>query len=875
MADFPQTMYSGEMSWSLFFSRESDSDFVRFHTGHQHGTSSLSTGQMESHSFEHPGTSKPKFLHPGDKGKFYKGFLKGKPGKQSLVKGDPEWPFKTSRSQKKERKIDLMDESDIMSKFGSQIIKWAGFNTMQNDDIFKEQHMALFKVTTESCAKMLASYKCSIKEAQQEYCYFSIDNLKHPALKSPSVDNAFLSMLKENKLIKSRNSFIELLNPADNELMKVQARLLKAGIPLLMACNAYEIDQKIEGLHSIAQLSNALEKSISLCRKSLVLLGQTYAFVTSCRQEKILNIVGLSEKAPKPTKEHAEEEQGETLIREEKKEINTSSSAGEQPTDLAAEEKCEAPTELPVEERKIPVLKTSEDLKDNPILLAIKERLDILQAGEERQDIPILQAIRERLSIPVLQAIKERLSESGSQAGGEKKIPADQTSTKEAEIPFLEANIKEAAIPFLDAGTKEAAIPFLDAGTKEAAIPFLDAGTKEVGIHFLDTGTEGAEIPFLDAGTKEAEIPVLQTPATEGKEIPVLQAREQRKKYISPKSFLRPPQTPALGSGQIQQFLSVRRGFPYKCTQTGVNLSNLLTFPRSNPNPTVCKANEGHSVAKSKDVKRTMYRSKSLHDKAERSSGPDSQPLQSEHLKAMDTIDHLMHNAVGISKRKLVDKEKPPFWFLFDENSMEYKYYRLKLAQSQKLRKITLEVGIQAKLVKAKPKVELSRGEATSKHRKLKRTSTATQTVLSAVVMLQARRAQVSTKLKPSPSEPAKVKQKPSTAGESLSKGHHRLEKRSRSELSCSSLAKRRKSDRHVSSQVSGSSSSSKALLETDYRSERRSHSGSSGSSRERSSTSKSHQLKKQIRASSRNKAPLSKLSHIKVTSQRGPQLLS
>ncbi|XP_029469809.1 uncharacterized protein LOC115097842 [Rhinatrema bivittatum] len=679
-----------------FFSRESDSDFVRFHTGHQHGTSSLSTGQMESHSFEHPGTSKPKFLHPGDKGKFYKGFLKGKPGKQSLVKGDPEWPFKTSRSQKKERKIDLMDESDIMSKFGSQIIKWAGFNTMQNDDIFKEQHMALFKVTTESCAKMLASYKCSIKEAQQEYCYFSIDNLKHPALKSPSVDNAFLSMLKENKLIKSRNSFIELLNPADNELMKVQARLLKAGIPLLMACNAYEIDQKIEGLHSIAQLSNALEKSISLCRKSLVLLGQTYAFVTSCRQEKILNIVGLSEKAPKPTsfpnlddsalfgkeylaylktwmektgctfqlkkEEHAEEEQGETLIREEKKEINTSSSAGEQPTDLAAEEKCEAPTELPVEERKIPVLKTSEELKDNPILLAIKERLDILQAGEERQDIPILQAIRERLSIPVLQAIKERLSESGSQAGGEKKIPADQTSTKEAEIPFLEANIKEAAIPFLDAGTKEAAIPFLDAGTKEAAIPFLDAGTKEVGIHFLDTGTEGAEIPFLDAGTKEAEIPVLQTPATEGKEIPVLQAREQRKKYISPKSFLRPPQTPALGSGQIQQFLSVRRGFPYKCTQTGVNLSNLLTFPRSNPNPTVCKANEGHSVAKSKDVKRTMYRSKSLHDKAERSSGPDSQPLQSEHLKAMDTIDHLMHNAVGISKRKLVDKEKPPFW---------------------------------------------------------------------------------------------------------------------------------------------------------------------------------------------------------------------
>nr|XP_033810178.1 uncharacterized protein LOC117364739 isoform X2 [Geotrypetes seraphini] len=789
---FDKPYWKDEFNPEPFPNMEFDSAYRRFQAGPQYGPSSLSPGEMGGHHMEHPRPSRPKFLCPEDRGKFYKSLNRVKREKPQVPAGDgQEGLSKTKKGHKKIKRTEPTEETDIMSKFGSQIIKWAGFNSIQNDSIFKEQHETLFKVDTESCAKTLAAYKCSIKEAQQDFCYFSFNNAKNAALRTPSIDNDLLSMLKDKNIIQSRNGFIELLNPIDKELMTVQARLLKAGIPLLMACNAFEIDQKTEGLKSTAQFSNALEKSISLCRKSLVLVGQTFAFVTSCRQEKILDLLGLSEKAPKPSgfpnlddsalfgkeyltylkiwmestgcnfklkkEEQAIEGNSKTSIKQEMVE-SKECSVEEESTDLSES--------LLAEGKEVPVMKTSEDDKDNPILTAIKE-LNTLQPGEESQEMTILQAFKESLL------------------------------------------------------------------------------KKEAGSAADTNGKEGTEIPFLEADAQGMGIPVLHTCTTGGMEIPVLQTREERIKHISPKPhYLRPsqvPQKPGSEQGQIQQLTSVRRGSTYKFAQTGANLRNLLTFPESQPKPSVCKANE------------------------------DLQHLQTENLKAMETIDLLMNNAISTTMRgRYNDQDKPPFWFLFDESSMEYKYYRLKLAQFQRLRQVTVEIGIQTKLLKTE-----RFGGGASKHKKVKRTSRTTQTVLSAAVMLQARRAQVSTKLKCSQSEQVKSKQKLSTTEGHLSK-RCRPEKRSRSDSSRSSvaLAKRQRSIKPKLIPTSGSSlptthkenysSSSRASRERDSRSERRSLSGSSGSSRERSSTSKCHQSEKHTGAAPHKKDPSSKLSHVK-----------
>lgn len=115
--------------------------------------------------------------------------------------------------------------------------------------------------------------------------------------------------------------------------------------------------------------------------------------------------------------------------------------------------------------------------------------------------------------------------------------------------------------------------------------------------------------------------------------------------------------------------------------------------------------------------------------------------------KVLETVDTLLQNAIETWKERdstdaeKPEKEKPDFWFLFDENSHEYKYYRLKLAELQKLKQATTERTVQtddktpeelaaesksmlyarkAKEVKKK----IMKGVVSSKHKKIGKTVT-------------------------------------------------------------------------------------------------------------------------------------------------------
>nr|1X4P_A Chain A, Putative splicing factor, arginine/serine-rich 14 [Homo sapiens] len=51
------------------------------------------------------------------------------------------------------------------------------------------------------------------------------------------------------------------------------------------------------------------------------------------------------------------------------------------------------------------------------------------------------------------------------------------------------------------------------------------------------------------------------------------------------------------------------------------------------------------------------------------------------------TIDQLVKRVIEGSlspKERTLLKEDPAYWFLSDENSLEYKYYKLKLAEMQR-----------------------------------------------------------------------------------------------------------------------------------------------------------------------------------------------
>ncbi|XP_012924163.1 SURP and G-patch domain-containing protein 2 isoform X2 [Heterocephalus glaber] len=208
--------------------------------------------------------------------------------------------LKNIRFPRRKMSFDIIDKADVFSRFGVEIIKWAGFHTVKDDLKFSQLFQTLFELETETCAKMLASFKCSLKPEHRDFCFFTIKFLKHSALKTPRVDNEFLNMLLDKGAVKTKNCFFEVIKPFDKYIMRLQDRLLKSVTPLLMACNAYELSVKLKTLTSPLDLALALETTNSLCRKSLALLGQTFALASSFRQEKILEAIGLQDIAPSP-----------------------------------------------------------------------------------------------------------------------------------------------------------------------------------------------------------------------------------------------------------------------------------------------------------------------------------------------------------------------------------------------------------------------------------------------------------------------------------------------------------------------------------------------------------------------------------------------
>ncbi|XP_007943566.1 SURP and G-patch domain-containing protein 2 [Orycteropus afer afer] len=208
--------------------------------------------------------------------------------------------LKNVRLPRRKMSFDIIDKSDVFSRFGIEIIKWAGFHTIKDDVKFSQLFQTLFELETETCAKMLASFKCSLKPEHRDFCFFTIKFLKHSALKTPRVDNDLLNLLLDKGAVKTKNCFFEIIKPFDKYIMRLQDRLLKSVTPLLMACNAYELSVKMKTLTNPLDLAIALETTNSLCRKSLALLGQTFSLASSFRQEKILEAIGLQDTAPSP-----------------------------------------------------------------------------------------------------------------------------------------------------------------------------------------------------------------------------------------------------------------------------------------------------------------------------------------------------------------------------------------------------------------------------------------------------------------------------------------------------------------------------------------------------------------------------------------------
>ncbi|XP_078524763.1 uncharacterized protein LOC144797830 isoform X1 [Lissotriton helveticus] len=206
----------------------------------------------------------------------------------------------TSRNDKEENKMKaIMAETDALSKLGVHLIRWAGFLTITGNE-FTNQEFSDCELTTEAFSKMLTSFKCSLKQEHRSHCFRYVRNLSHSAFSTPHLDPDFLSLVVEKGATESKEAFGEVINPLDKHLLTLQISLLKCAHPMFLACNEYELNLK-KGNDTRSQLLTALEKTISLCRKTLVLIGMSYSLTSSFRQDRILEAVDLKDATPKPS----------------------------------------------------------------------------------------------------------------------------------------------------------------------------------------------------------------------------------------------------------------------------------------------------------------------------------------------------------------------------------------------------------------------------------------------------------------------------------------------------------------------------------------------------------------------------------------------
>lgn len=268
----------------------------------------------------------------------------------------------------KEPIIDFNDNHNIFHRYGNQLIRWAGFDSIRKSIHYTDEQELLFQHETEACSKAVIAFKLFLTQTYRDYCFFLAKDLKHPALKSPRIDNELLNMLVDKNAVKTKNCFFEIIKPCDAGMRKMQTGILKSIIPLLMACNNYELRQKV-GYDGPGDMSNAFEKNVSLCRQSLVLLGQTFALATSIRQEKILESMGLQGVAPNPS-DHPNLKDSFLFGKEYMSHLKGWLSKSSYPISMAP---------LPVKEAKAPEVKTKKENKDKkPADSKIVETIDKL-----------------------------------------------------------------------------------------------------------------------------------------------------------------------------------------------------------------------------------------------------------------------------------------------------------------------------------------------------------------------------------------------------------------------------------------------------------------------------------------------------------------
>ncbi|XP_069083639.1 uncharacterized protein [Pleurodeles waltl] len=204
--------------------------------------------------------------------------------------------MRVKKEQSLQRLKDMIKEEDFTAKFGAQLVNWADLSV---GHVFGNDR-SCYNLHTETFSNMLMAFKCTLMKEHRKYFYSTVEpGLSHPGFKRPKLDDDFMDMFLDKQDSEAKINFLQSINPLNNYLENIQHLMLMANVPLFLACNNFEVNP-LTAASSSTDLLVALKRTILLCRRSLVLYGQTFAFISAMRQEKILDALDLKGKPPPP-----------------------------------------------------------------------------------------------------------------------------------------------------------------------------------------------------------------------------------------------------------------------------------------------------------------------------------------------------------------------------------------------------------------------------------------------------------------------------------------------------------------------------------------------------------------------------------------------
>ncbi|XP_069818357.1 SURP and G-patch domain-containing protein 2 [Dendropsophus ebraccatus] len=192
-----------------------------------------------------------------------------------------------------------LDSKNAVNKLGIDLMKWAKFDSNDYNVELMKQLNAVFTDNSDTYNMIWDSFKVLLSSQHRMQCFSKARSNVRIPLASPKIDNDLLDILLRTRTVSIKDDFFKMIKPYDKEMMVVQQRLLECASPLLLASNTVELMESFPA--DPRQLLDALQTSVSLCKRSLVAIGQTFALISDGRQKNVLDVLGICDASLKPS----------------------------------------------------------------------------------------------------------------------------------------------------------------------------------------------------------------------------------------------------------------------------------------------------------------------------------------------------------------------------------------------------------------------------------------------------------------------------------------------------------------------------------------------------------------------------------------------